>query len=218
MTEQNPRTEAELTELIASIDLPAPPELHARVQAMIEQASTRRRKPAGHQPRLRLGMGIASLAALVLALLLAVGGTGSTKLGVEQAAALALAQPTMPAPAESPRSHTALAASVEGIAFPYWRDRFGWRSSGSRLDRRDGRTIRTVFYSDRAGRQVGYAIVAGSPPSAGQGTVHMLHGTPYHLARVDGAVVVSWVRDGHLCVVSGRSVAPATLLTLASWQ
>jgi hypothetical protein len=108
---------------------------------------------------------------------------------------------------------------VEGIPFPYWREKFGWRSSGSRLDRRDGRSIQTVFYSDAAGRRVGYAIVGGRPaPSVGRGEVRWLSGTPYHLTTVAGASVVSWVRDGHLCVVSGRGVSPETLLALASWH
>ena len=108
---------------------------------------------------------------------------------------------------------------MEGIPFPYWREKFGWRSSGSRTDHRDGRVIQTVFYSGAAGRRVGYAIVGGSPaPSAGGGTVRWLHGTSYHLSSVGGANVVSWYRNGHLCVVSGRGVPSATLLALASWQ
>jgi hypothetical protein len=32
------------------------------------------------------------------------------------------------------------------------------------------------------------------------------------------AAVVTWLRDGHLCVVSGRGVSSATLLRLASWS
>jgi hypothetical protein len=28
---------------------------------------------------------------------------------------------------------------------------------------------------------------------------------------------VTWLRDGHLCVLSGRGVSGATLLRLASW-
>jgi len=34
---------------------------------------------------------------------------------------------------------------------------------------------------------------------------------------VRGAPVVTWLRDGHLCVVSGHGVSGATLLRLASW-
>jgi hypothetical protein len=219
MSEQNPRNETELTELIASIDVPAPSGLHSRVQAMVDDAQAKRSPVARRPLAFRLGGTAVALAVLVIALVLALPGSGPEKLGVNQAAALTLARATAPAPSENPSARTQLAASVEGVTFPYWRGRFGWRASGSRLDRRDGRTIRTVFYSDPTGRRVGYAIVAGSPtPSVGGGSVRLLHGTPFHLTSQGGAVVVSWVHDGHLCVVSGRGVSPATLLRLASWR
>ena len=43
-------------------------------------------------------------------------------------------------------------------------------------------------------------------------------GTPYRLLAENGVPVVSWLRDGHLCVISGRGVNGATLLRLASWD
>ena len=43
-------------------------------------------------------------------------------------------------------------------------------------------------------------------------------GVPYRLLSENGAQVISWLRDGHLCVVSGRDVSSATLLRLASWD
>jgi hypothetical protein len=215
MSEQNPRTEAELSELLGSIDVKAPPELHERVHAMLDRASVRDVQPAGQPGRVRLGLGIAALAATVLVLLLALNGTGSPKLDVQQAAALALASPTLPAPAENPGSPGALRVSVDGIAFPYWAGQEGWQASGSRIDTRSGRTIRTVFYDDAAGHQVGYAIVAGPAPQILPGTVHRRHGVSFHLSRLEGASVVSWLRDGHLCVVAGRGVGASTLLALA---
>ncbi len=42
-------------------------------------------------------------------------------------------------------------------------------------------------------------------------------GVPYRLLTVNDRNVISWLRDGHLCVVSGRGVNSATLLRLASW-
>jgi hypothetical protein len=219
MSEQNPRNETELTELIASVDAPAPSGLHSRVQAMVDEAQARRSPVARRPLTFRLGGSAVALAALAIAIVLAVGGSSSQQLGVNQTAALTLAGATQPAPSENPSDRAELAASVEGIPFPYWREKFGWRSSGSRLDSRDGRTIRTVFYSDALGRRVGYAIVAGSPaPSVGAGTMQRLHGTPFYLTTQGGAPVVSWVREGHLCVISGRGVSPATLLALASGE
>jgi hypothetical protein len=38
------------------------------------------------------------------------------------------------------------------------------------------------------------------------------------MLTVNGAAVVSWLRKGHLCIVSGRGVDGATLLALASWD
>jgi hypothetical protein len=218
MNEPNPRNETELTELISSIDVPAPPELHERVQAMVGEARASRSPLARRPMAFRLGTGALAVAVVVIALVMALGGSGSEGLGVQQTAALTLSGATLPPPAENP-ARAQLAAEVEGIHFPYWRGKFGWRSSGSRLDHRDGRAIQTVFYSDATGKRVGYAIVGGSPaPSVGAGEVRRLGGTPYHLTSINGVGVVSWVRDGHLCVVSGRGVSPRTLLALASWH
>ena len=219
MTEANPRNETELTELISSIDVPAPPELRERLQTMVDETRGRHSALSRHPMALRLGTAALAVTAVVIALLPAFGGSSSQELGVRQTAALALSGATLPAPAENPSARAQLGAAVEGIPFPYWREKFGWRSSGSRLDHRDGRAIQTVFYSNPAGKRVGYAIVGGTPaPSVGGGEVRWLGGTPYHLTTLNGAGVVSWVRDGHLCVVSGRGVSPETLLALASWH
>ena len=43
-------------------------------------------------------------------------------------------------------------------------------------------------------------------------------GVSYRLLTENGAAVVTWLRDGHLCVASGRGVSSATLLRLASWS
>jgi hypothetical protein len=43
-------------------------------------------------------------------------------------------------------------------------------------------------------------------------------GVAYRLLDEHGVAVVTWLRDGHLCVVSGRGVSSATLLRLASWS
>jgi hypothetical protein len=43
-------------------------------------------------------------------------------------------------------------------------------------------------------------------------------GVSYRMLSENGAAVVTWLRDRHLCVVSGRGVSSATLLRLASWS
>jgi hypothetical protein len=79
--------------------------------------------------------------------------------------------------------------------------------------------VTTVFYEGSRGRRVGYAIVGGSSASQlSGGVVSRRDGVPYRLLTVNGVPVVAWMREGHLCVVSGRGVGGATLLRLASWE
>ncbi len=221
-----PRNEDEVAELLRSIDVAAPAHLHERVDAMLAE----HRRPAARASRsgvafgalrLRLGAAGIAVAALAVALVLAVSGSGGggPGLSLQQASAVTLRAATLPPPAESSSQKEQLAASVDGVSFPYWGERFGWHSQGSREDRIGGRTIRTVFYSDGTGRRVGYAIVAGTPaPHVSGGAVAWRGGTAYRLHSVDGTEVVTWTRDGHLCVVSGRGVQGRTLLALASWN
>jgi len=219
--ENPPQSEQELVELLRAVDVRAPQRLHARVQAMAaehtQSHTTLRGALAGM--RLRLGALAAAGAALGAALALALGGAGGAVLNLGEAAAVTLRPATLPAPSESHSDHAQLRAAVDGVAFPYWEDRFGWRSSGARVDSVGGRRVHTVFYTDGHGHRVGYAIVAGTPaPGMPAGEVRWLQGTAYHVSRVNGAQVVTWQRHGRLCVVSGHGVSTEKLLTLASWD
>ena len=210
----------QIAELIRSVDVRAPEHLHERVREM----TRRPERPAAGLPgrlRLRLGAAVTAAAAGIAALVLALaGGSGGAALTLAQASAVTLRPATMPAPGESPSRRSDLSASVDGVSFPYWGERFGWRSTGSRVDRLGGRTFRTVFYSDGKGHTVGYAIVAGTPAPSVSGAGHEAWraGTAFRVGRSGGAEVVTWTRDGHLCVVSGRGVDGSTLLALASWN
>jgi hypothetical protein len=231
MTDPRPTTEAELIEQIRSIDVRAPESLHRRVEAMIageQPAATSRgaglrrgdrgSRAFGFGPRLAAG---GAFAAVLIALAIVVGlsGGGSSTLNVRDASRTALRHATSGPPAESSSNRRELAAAVDGVSFPYWGAHFGWRSTGSRTDRVDGRRITTIFYANRRGQRIGYAIAAGtSPAQMSGGVVSMRDGTPYRLLTVNGRAVVSWLRQGHLCVVSGRGVDGATLLRLASWD
>ncbi len=220
MSQQPVTNEAELIEFIHSIDEPAPERLHRRTDALI--ARNARASNAGTRTlRLRLGAvaALASVAALVVALVLGASPDGSGSLSLQSATALTLRPSTSAAPRESSLRRAQLTAAVDGVAFPYWGERFGWRASGARSDRLGARTIKTVFYVDNSGRRIGYAIVAGTPaPHIAAGHTSWRTGTAYRLSSVDGARVVTWVRGGHLCVVAGRGVSSATLLRLASWD
>lgn len=229
-----PADEAELIELVRSIDVPAPESLHRSVEAMIaERSGGARRRRSGARTREQGGDGaarsfglaprlaaIGAIAAAVVALALAFSLNGSSKtLSVRDAAVLTHRPSSQPAPHERTSNRRELAAAVEGVSFPYWGGRLGWHSTGSRTDLVDGRTVRTIFYENGHGKRIGYAIVSGSAPSqTGGGVVSRRDGTPYRLLTIDGAPVVTWQRGGHLCVVSGHGVGGATLLRLASWD
>lgn len=212
---QNALTEQRrAVEMIGALQERAPDDLHTRIDAMIPPRRTSR-------PRIAPRFGIAGAAAAAFAaLVVAIGlsGGGSSALTVQQAAAFTLSPATMEAPAENPVHRNQLDVSVDGVSFPYWEGRFGWRSSGTRTDRIDGRSVTTVFYSDPRGRRIGYAIVSGAAWTTDEGTVAWRSGIPYRLLTHDGATVVAWPRHGHMCVVSGRSVSAATLLGLAAWR
>jgi hypothetical protein len=228
MSERRPQTEAELVEFLRLVDLRAPEELHERIQTLVDERSPRgrRRRRGARTSRLplsldwRIGGGVAVLAAAVIALVIGLSGGGSGALNVREASASTLRPATMAAPTQSPSGRAQLAAAVEGVTFPYWEDRFGWRSTGARADRVAGRAVATVFYANGRGQRIGYAIFAGTPPPevSASGGVFSRGGTPYRLSSNGDLRVVSWVRDGHLCVVAGRDVNGATLLRLASWN
>ena len=99
---------------------------------------------------------------------------------------------------------------ADGIPFPYWEDRFHWRAIGARTDRLAGRAATTVFYR-RGGQTIAYTIVSGQALSAG------LHSGLGMFSTAKGHVV-SWLRRGHTCVLSGRGVPFAALVRLATWR
>jgi hypothetical protein len=215
MSERRPQNERELVELLHGIDVPAPPALHRQVEAMVADRSRTADRPRRRTGGPLLALAGAGAVALVVALVLSLAGGSS--LTVRETSALTLRAATMAPPREDPRAPRRLTVAVDGIPFPYWGERLGWRTSGARVDRLDGRTVTTVFYEDAAGRRVGYAIVGGTPaPPARGGRVAWRAGVRYRLSVEHGANVVAWQRAGHLCVVSGRAVDSATLLRLAS--
>jgi hypothetical protein len=236
MTERpTPTDEQHVAELLRSFDAPAPESLHRRVEALVAEhgrgpaargaARRDRRSATGASRRGALSVlgwaGASAVAATVVVVALAVilAGGGSHTVSLRQAAAPTLRAATLPAPPENGVDRTELAAAVEGVRFPYWGERFGWRGTGTRSDRIDGRAVTTVFYSDSSGRRIGYAILAGSPaPRIDGGTVIWRGGVPYRLLTVNGATAVAWLRKGRLCVISGHGVSSATLLSLASWS
>ena len=238
MTIKRPQTEDELIDLVHSIDIEAPPALRARVEDMVAEAAARRGRP---RPAVRRGgsgrsgvwrarplTGALTLAVVVAALAVALtsgGGShglslrsgGSHGLSLRSAAAPTLLASTTRGPVRSGHSQF-LAAEVGGVRFPYLEDALGWRSSGGRTDTVAGRAVTTVFYSRGAAR-VGYSIYAGVPaPSARGGVLHLFRGTAYRVLAGNGTAIISWKRDGHLCVMSSSSASASALIHLAGWS
>lgn len=164
------------------------------------------------------GLGLAGAAAALLWTLATLGG-GQATLTVAQAATIAVRAPAV-AVAEPTDDQVNLPdVTGAGLSFPYWQDRFGWKATGSRTDRLDGRLLTTVFYR-RGAQRIAYTIVPGDalPPVAGARTTDR-SGTVLASSRSGGRTVVTWLRRGHTCVLSGgRDVPLAALVKLAGWR
>lgn len=227
MTDLPPHVDDEqqrIAELVRSFDAPAPESLHRRIESLVashqDQRSARRTFRSRRLPPLGMaGVGAVVIAVVAIVIAMNPGGSTSLTLSPGQAAAPTLRAATLHAPSENTTHHAQLAVAVDGVPFPYWKDRFDWRSTGARSDRIGGRLVTTVFYTNSGGQRIGYAIVAGTPaPRVSGGKIVWRGGVPYRLLTSNGAAVVTWLRDGHLCVVSGHGVSSATLLRLASWN
>ena len=183
----------------------APPRLRARLE----------RRPAPARSRWRAGGAVAVAAAALLAVILALPSGAP---GVADAAALAIQAPERAAPRPVPGTPQLLREDVDGVPFPNYAAKFPWKPSGERDDDPSGRDATTVYYRNGA-RRIGYTIVSGDAldePSDARTTTR--GGVEYRLFRQDGRNVVTWLRDGHTCVLSGKAVRPAELLELADWR
>src|ERR1700685_2154402 len=205
MTETPTQIEDEqrrIAELVRFFDAPAPESLHRRIESMV--ATRQERHMAWHASRrifspvalAGAGAALVAVAAVVIAVGLSGGGSAPT-VSFKQPPAPTLRAATLPAPPESQAHHAQLAVAVNGVPFPYWSERFGGHSTGSRTDRVDGRSITTVFYADSSERQIGYAILAGTPaPPVAGGVIAWLDGASYRLLTEDGVAGVTWLRAG----------------------
>ena len=91
----------------------------------------------------------------------------------------------------------------------------GWRATGSRTQVVHHRSIVTVYYRAPDGTRVGYSIVPGHTLTLRGDATIVLDGVRYTYGRVGSGRYITWVRDGHTCVIAGRHVSHRTLLTLA---
>jgi hypothetical protein len=109
-----------------------------------------------------------------------------------------------------------LPVAVEGVRFPNYEEKFGWRAVGKRDDEIDGRDVTTVFY-ERGGERVSYSIVAGDALAEPDGQDVEAEGT--RLRRIGAGNAVTWTRLGHTCVMDGSAaVSLAAVAELAGWK
>jgi hypothetical protein len=117
-----------------------------------------------------------------------------------------------PAATVSPSGGPLLPVEVEGVHFPDYREKFGWRAVGKRVDEVDGRQVTTVIYT-RGGARVSYSIVAGDQLPEPDGRDIEVEGTRL---RAIGSEAVTWRRLGHTCVMEGPRLR--TVAELAAWK
>jgi anti-sigma factor RsiW len=206
-------TQQQAVELIRAVQVSAPASLHRQINSQVSAPRRTVRPPARVAALGALGAAAATVIAILLTNL---GGTTAAPT-FRQISALTLSHATMAAALESTVHPSQLDISVQGVAFPYWSEHFGWRATGTRIDRLAGRAVTTVFYESPGGKRIGYAILAGTAPRTEGGYVAWRRGVPYRLLSEGGVTTVTWQRSGHLCVMSAHSISHATLLKLASW-
>lgn len=236
--DDTPLTDEEraLAEWGARIVAAAVADSEAAAPASLREAIERQRASAAAAPARRRGwFGLArghlvaagsGLVAVAIALVFAFGGDNAGNLGsgpsVVQVAAVTRQPATQPAPAAVPVAPPAFArldAEVEGLPFPDWKAKFNWETTGRRTDSVRGRRVTTVYYRNRKGATLGYALVAGGPiDGAPAGTDVVRAGTTYRVARAGGRTTVTWTQAGHTCVIDAPSaVSDAKLIELAAW-
>ncbi len=177
------------------------------VQAQAPQRSIARRRLGW------LGALAGVAAATLLVLVFFPSGAGGPS--VAKAAAVAALAPNQPAPKAA--QDKLLETAVDGVQFPDYLAKFGWRAIGSRVDTVAGRPLTTVTY-EKDGRRVSYAIVSGSALDVPDGETVTVENTALRVLKSDGRSVVSWQRQGHTCVLVATGVDRATLTELAGWK
>jgi anti-sigma factor RsiW len=209
----SPELQAKLDEqrralaIVAALDVEAPARLLERLASPPRaMRRARRRIPVR-------GLIMVAAAAVILALLARSNRADDVRSEVH----ITLERATLAGPPRATGQRAVLTAAVDGIAFPDWQSR-GWLATGARTDSFAGRAVETVFYSSPGYGRVGYSIAAGAPlPVGGAQRVLRGGGVAYAVLSADGATVVTWLRDGHTCVLASKQAPAAALLALAGW-
>ena len=193
-----------------------PPRLHARIAALQRESPAR----ASPRPTRRLAVAAAaSLAAFAVVLVISIGGSAPGGPTLASAALLSARQPTGPSPVHDLRRPALLREHFEGVTYPYWYEQFNWFTAGQRTDNLGGgRIARTVFYRHTHHR-IGYTVVSGKPLIAPRSAERRVVGGLEMRGYRDGdRDVVTFVRNGHTCILAGMVHSRGTLFKLAAWN
>ncbi len=198
----------------ASAQVGASDDLRARItQDRLRGADARRRR---FRPAVLAAGGALVALVVALAIVLAPGSPGAPS--VADAAGVALSGPTRPAPAVNRSDPRFVRASLAGVRFPNYAYDSRWGTVGGRTDTVAQRPTQTVVYGLGSVR-VGYTIVNGQPLKAPPGARGAdADGTPVWVASLHGALVVSWERAGHTCVLASRSATLPQMLRFVAWR
>jgi hypothetical protein len=195
----------------AAGEVRAPLELRERLAA----DRVRLARPRSRRRILSIAIaGAAAAAALLIAVL--AGPDGPT---LQQAAAFGGLGPDRPAPAVSADEPKLLDAAQDGVRFPEWGAKFGWKATGARSGDVEGRPATTVYY-EKEGKTLAYTIVGGDALEVpGDTRTVDVEGTDVHLFRTDdGRPAATWERRGRTCILAGAGVPDEKLYELAGWK
>jgi len=202
----------------AVTDVHAPQSLREAVERDRERAARKPRVPFWQRHSRGLTAAAGATAALAaVAIALDAGTENPTEPSQANVQAAARLTPTDPA---APIGGTPPVVDVKVGAqnFPDWTKKFGWKATGHRRDELSGRTVTTVFYRNPKGARLGYAIVDGAPlDDAAPGRGVTRNGKTYNVARTGRHTTVTWIEQGHTCVIVASSTVPESkLVDLAS--
>jgi hypothetical protein len=191
--------EARIGALLRAVEVPAP--------AGLTQAILARRAPRRSRRVPAFALSFATACAVAVVVVLVAGGSSAPS--VVRAARVALAAPVAAAPAT-------LTATGTSIRFPNWSTR-GWPATGIRHDSVGGRSLTTEFYRSYEAGTIGYTISSGAPLRWGSARVQKeVSGEVYELISSGGARIVTWVQDGHTCILASRTAGAQAMLALAA--
>jgi hypothetical protein len=196
----------------------APQSLRESIERERARSQAAARAPFWRRHLRILAAGAATSAALVGIIIGLQAGSETAAPSLAAVQAAAGLGPSGSAPAKRGGEPPVLAARVAPISFPDWQKSFGWKAVGSREDEVSGRTVRTVYYRNPKGAQLGYAIVAGEPlPEHPPGRGVPREGHTYHVSHSGPHTFVTWTQQGHTCTfVASATVPDGRLVELAA--